>query len=972
MAAENQPGPESTDAAPAPTTVAPGALSALLAELVRAPREAPAEPPAGTIIGRFELLRKLGIGGFGVVWEARDRQLGRSVAFKLVRPGEQADQREQTLLREAEAAARLSHDNLAALYDVGKSAHGPYLVFELLHGRTLAERLTAGPLPRAEALRILRDVTRGTAHAHREGVVHRDLKPANVFLCDDGRVKVLDFGLAHAFGLRRLSGGTPAYMAPEQWREAPEDERTDVFALGVMAYQLMAGTLPFADEKGTIGSRPAPALVVPGAPALGALVARMLEKDPVRRPRDAGALLEVLAATTAALERAGAEAEAAPVRTRRHPRWRVAGLVAGGALLGLLAAGGLLLARRPAPTSDGRVAVAVADFANPTGDREFDALSGLLITSLEQSRGLRVVTRGRMLDVLKQAGKGRVSLIDEGLALEVARREGVAALLLPSVRRLGDQYVVELRALDPSLDRTRFSARETAGSKAGLLPIIDRLAERTRVELREPGGRSEAAPAPVAGSVTASLEAYQHYFLGEQLYDELKISAALPEFQQALSADPTFSLAHYGISRCQWFLAAPAADFHVHADAAAAAADRLPAKEALLVRAWRARVYARRPEARALYDQALERYPEDKHLLLWAGNVELNGGDPARGLDFYRRALQLDPGSRRIRRSLVILLSRLGRLDEATDFVRRWEVEFPGQAATCSLVEVEVARHDLQAALAAARRCPDEQLSTGNVWRQSEFWVELLREDLAAAAAVAGRGRSPGRAPTWEDAFLAAAQGRQREAERLARQADQGEKLTVAFHINLLAARGRTPELADAVRKLRASTHQIDHSFAGVLAAAHASDPSVERESGGDERWPGQLIEAAALADQGDLAGARVILERRLADPLGLDRLPAAYALAETCHALGDARCVLAAAEAFRYPDQWFEFYFAWRSWGWPRALYWSAAAHQRLGELDQARGKVERLLRHWRRADPDLPLLGEARALCVALGCRP
>jgi serine/threonine protein kinase len=232
MPDEGPPGPKAPDAKPAPETVAPGALSALLADLIRGPEEASSapEPTPGTVIGRFELLEKLGAGGFGVVWEARDRQLGRRVAFKLIRPGERAELREESLLREAEAAARLSHDNIVALYDVGRSEYGPYLVLELLRGQTLAARLVdgaltparaaaraltpsesvAGPLTPAEAVRIVRDIGRGVAHAHASGVVHRDLKPANVFLCEDGRVKVLDFGLAHAFGRRRQSGGTPA------------------------------------------------------------------------------------------------------------------------------------------------------------------------------------------------------------------------------------------------------------------------------------------------------------------------------------------------------------------------------------------------------------------------------------------------------------------------------------------------------------------------------------------------------------------------------------------------------------------------------------------------------------------------------------------------------------------------------------------------------------------------------------------
>src|SRR5512140_1072666 len=193
--------------------IRPGAMTALIEELVRAPTEAPGDGWAATLrpgatVGRFQLVAELGRGGFGVVWEARDLELGRAVAFKAVRAGGRAGLREERLLREAEAAARLSHPNIVTLFDAGRSPEGAFLVLELLRGTTLAERLKDGPLPLAEALDVAVQVARGVAHAHAQGVVHRDLKPANVFVCQDGRVKVRDFGLAHAFGRRVQEGGT--------------------------------------------------------------------------------------------------------------------------------------------------------------------------------------------------------------------------------------------------------------------------------------------------------------------------------------------------------------------------------------------------------------------------------------------------------------------------------------------------------------------------------------------------------------------------------------------------------------------------------------------------------------------------------------------------------------------------------------------------------------------------------------------
>jgi hypothetical protein len=301
----------------------PGAISQLVEELLRRPEEERGSDwrdalAPGTVVGRFELVRELGRGGFGVVYEARDRELGRLVAFKAVRPGKHRELREERLLREAEAAARLSHPNIVTLFDIGRSEHGPYLVMELLRGWPLVRRLEQGSLPVLEALRVCTEMAKGLAHAHAHGVIHRDLKPANVFLCEDGQVKVLDLGLAHAFGHRKLDGGTPGYMAPEQRRAAPEDERTDVFAMGVILFEMLVGELPLGDDGSR--SKSAPHLEIAAEPGLAALIHRMLAADPVIRPRDAAEVLQALAVFRRELERATPAGVPRPVVQGAPPR----------------------------------------------------------------------------------------------------------------------------------------------------------------------------------------------------------------------------------------------------------------------------------------------------------------------------------------------------------------------------------------------------------------------------------------------------------------------------------------------------------------------------------------------------------------------------------------------------------------------------------------------------------------------------
>ncbi|HQR30956.1 MAG TPA: serine/threonine-protein kinase, partial [Anaeromyxobacteraceae bacterium] len=267
-------------------TIPEGSLTRLLREAL-SPDDAkgsswdPALFP-GAVVGRFEMLRELGRGGFGTVWEARDTALKRRVAFKAIR-GAGRGAADDRALAEAEAAAHLLHPNVVTLFDLGRSEHGAFLVMELLEGRSLAAALEEGPFPPAEAVRIGAGIAAGLAHAHAKGILHRDLTPSNVFLCANGDVKLLDLGLSRVLG--RDGGhvgpgdGTPGHAPPERLRGEPEDARGDLYALGLLLQLMLTGALPDEVRRpGTVGVR------VPGWEGLATLVARLLDDDPGRRP----------------------------------------------------------------------------------------------------------------------------------------------------------------------------------------------------------------------------------------------------------------------------------------------------------------------------------------------------------------------------------------------------------------------------------------------------------------------------------------------------------------------------------------------------------------------------------------------------------------------------------------------------------------------------------------------------------------
>jgi serine/threonine-protein kinase len=424
---------------------------------------------AGDRLGRYRLIAPLGRGGMGVVWRARDEELRREVAIKLLRaePDERALQRFQL---EARAVAALNHANVLVIHDVGSHEGAPYIVTELLHGQSLRERLGgSGPLGTAQVVEVALGVARGLAAAHLAGIVHRDLKPENVLCVDGGGVKLLDFGLARfragaPTGLETAPDavlGTAGYMAPEQVRGQPADARADVFAFGATLYEMLAGRPAFpgdsAMERGyaTITKDPEPiGRAIP--PALERLVRRCLARAPDDRFASGA---ELLAALEAAV---GATASAPTLEARRptpasararapapgHRRRRLAvGLVAAAALAAVVGVAVAVapVARQPAPgaaAATGMRAIAVLPFRNLSGDPAQDFLAeGLtddLITRLSGLGGIRVISRTSITGY-KDTTKGLA---------QIGRELGVQLFIEGSVARASGHITINVRLVD--------------------------------------------------------------------------------------------------------------------------------------------------------------------------------------------------------------------------------------------------------------------------------------------------------------------------------------------------------------------------------------------------------------------------------------------------------------------------------------------------------------------------------------------
>jgi serine/threonine protein kinase/tetratricopeptide (TPR) repeat protein len=486
----------------------------------------PLEP--GSHLGPYEIIALLGEGGMGFVYRARDSRLGREVAIKTIHEREAGDpEMERRFARETRAVAALSHPNIVAIYDVGQEGATPFAVTELLEGDTLRSRLRQTPLPWAEAVEIAAAIAEGLAAAHARGIVHRDLKPANVFLTREGRVKILDFGLAtdelvrdHAGGQdatlsRRTEPGTllgtAGYMSPEQARGDQADARSDIFALGSVLHEMTSGVAAFARPSlaetlaAVLKEDPPP--LPEGIPrALARLIRQCLEKDRSRRFASAG---EVLAELRAIAQGAGRPAGSA--------------------------------------SADRMDSLAVLPFADlsPQKDQEYfcDGLADELINALTRLRNLRVASRTSSFQF-----KGRAMDVRE-----VGERLGVRVVVEGSVRKAGDRLRIIVQVTDVahgfSLSSERYD-RSVEDVFAIQDDITQRVVQALEMRLTE-GERRVLEKAP-----TTDVRAYDLYLRGRGYFHQLR-TAGLPRaremFQAAVAADPTFALAHAALADvCAW------------------------------------------------------------------------------------------------------------------------------------------------------------------------------------------------------------------------------------------------------------------------------------------------------------------------------------------------------------------------------------------------------------------------------------
>jgi eukaryotic-like serine/threonine-protein kinase len=635
----------------------------------------------GRTVGRFSVVSRLGAGGMGEVYRAKDNKLRRAVALKRISPELYADKKSrERLWKEALLVSRLNDPHIAGIYDAFEENDELFLVMEYIEGKTLRERLRV-PMYVPEFLSVATQCAAGVAAAHRGGIQHRDIKPENILLTPNGQVKILDFGIS-----RRLPGtddastrasqtatgftGSLGYMAPEILEQQPADERADIFSLGAVFYEALAGKNPFRATNFIETCRrlvhedpPALSEVNPQVPQeLDRIIRKMLAKLPQERYATAADIAVDLEALRRLPAKTAAITEKVAPKQRSHlAAWSLATV-----FLAALAIGGFFIYRHfQKPVLDEHASILIADFDNQTGQSLLDqTATEATRQALDQSHYVRVIPRSQVTDALHRMGQTGVKRVDRELGREICQRDNCRAVLAGVILKSGSGYQISEQIVDPVRDESVLTETAAMNSPGDLYSTVDTLSKNLRKRLGESLAQVEKSSQPLQRVTTPSLEALQRYSRAMDLFAAGDVEGSIPLAQSAVTLDPNFAMAHLYLERAYGALGNQKAQKENLA-AAKRGIGNVTERERYLI-------LAEDFEFQEMYEKAADElrlltevYPDDLEGFRGLADVSLWTGRSEESVPAELQALELAPHSAPDYLRLVLDYDRLNRFDEA-------------------------------------------------------------------------------------------------------------------------------------------------------------------------------------------------------------------------------------------------------------------------------------------------------------------
>jgi eukaryotic-like serine/threonine-protein kinase len=631
------------------------------------------ESLSGATIGRFHIGDRLGKGGMGEVYRAKDTKLKRLIALKRLAPHLCADSTYQRrFLEEAERASCFSDAHIAALYDVLEEQGEMLLIMEYVEGENLRRRLLR-PMSLEQFFEIATQCAEALAAAHDHGIIHCDIKPENIMLTNTGQVKILDFGVAKRLPRSDQSstvdqrpgtmGGTPAYMSPEVLLEKILDGRADIFSLGVVLHEILTGHHPFlsssfvATSERILHEMPTSIRTFnPEVPeALAAVVAKAMAKDPGQRYADARALLEDLRLMHAGLTPTKLH-PILPQRWERKPRRRLITGIVGMLIVALLFTISRIVHSAPILTERGWVLISDFDSRGDDPIPDTGVREGLTI-ALQQSRYVNVYPRTRVYEVLQRMRKEDVTHIDEFLGREICQRENLQVLLTGSIEHIGQVFQITVRAVDPTHGNLLFAEKERFDHKDKFFDKVDELTKRVRKDLGESLAGIEKTSRPLAKVTSRSIEALQLYSQATDAMARGDAEQVPILLQSALQLDPDFAMAHLRLGKYYSWIVGKNEKASIEFQRAYDQRQGVTNREQRRIEAEFYADQERYDEAAQSLSVLVSLYPDDADAHEELAAAYFNVGQLERAIVELRQVLRLNPFSASAYRNLVLYLT---------------------------------------------------------------------------------------------------------------------------------------------------------------------------------------------------------------------------------------------------------------------------------------------------------------------------